>query len=134
MKKLKGDEIIRALKQIQKKQDLLEKQVSKIIDNPNTAQDAADVATAAGKDKSWLKQFVDDSDLDALNSIASAGSTAAGGISFTHFLLKSNLDDDQKTALIQQTRTDYVSIEHLENNMLITNVYQKADQVELFRT
>jgi hypothetical protein len=69
-----------------------------------------------------------------LNSIASAGSTAAGGISFTHFLLKSNLDDDQKTALIQQTRTDYVSIEHLENNMLITNVYQKADQVELFRT
>jgi hypothetical protein len=124
-------DIIRALKRIQKEQELLEKKVTKIIDNQNTVQDAVDVAA---KDKRWLKQFVEDSELDSLNTIASAGSTAAGGISFTHFLLNQNLNDDQKAELIRQTRTDYVGIEHLENNMLITDVYQKADQVELFST
>lgn len=40
----------------------------------------------------------------------------------------------KKTELIQQTRTDYVAIEHLENNILITDVFQKAGQIELFTT
>jgi hypothetical protein len=49
---MKQKELIKALKQIQKKQDILEKKVTKIIDKSNSAQDAADAATAAGKDKS----------------------------------------------------------------------------------
>lgn len=89
-------ELIKVLKQMQKKQDVLEKKVTKLLDQKNAQDAAADAATAAGKDKSWLKQFVEDSDLDVLNDVKSAGSTAAAGISFTHFHLKKNLSDDQK--------------------------------------
>lgn len=45
-------ELIKVLKQMQKKQDVLEKKVTKLLDQKNAQDAAADAATAAGKDKS----------------------------------------------------------------------------------
>ena len=104
------------------------KKVDKIVENQNVAQDAADAAA----EKSWLKQFVEDSDIEALQAVSTVGSTIAGGIGLTHYVLNRQLTEEQRIQLVEQTRTDYVTIEHLDNNILMTDCYQKSDQVNLF--
>ena len=45
----KKQQILRALKEVRKNQEIIEKKLNKIIDNQTTAQDAADVATTAAE-------------------------------------------------------------------------------------
>jgi hypothetical protein len=126
-------QILRSLKQIKKNQETLEKKLDKIIDNQTTAQDAADAAaTAAEQKKSLLRQFVEDSDMESLQAVSAVGSTIAGGIGLTNYFLTRNLTEQEKADLIEKTRTDYVIIEPLENNILMTDCYQKSDQINLF--
>jgi TolA-binding protein len=125
--------ILRALKQVKKNQETLEKKLDKIMDSQTTAQDGADVATTAAE-KSWLKQFVEDSDIEALQAVTTAGSTITNGIGLTHYVINKNLNEKQRIELVEQTRTDYVIIELLDNNILMTDFYQKSDKVTLFHT
>jgi len=81
-----------------------------------------------------LKQFVEDSDIEALQAVATAGSTVTGGIGLTHYVINKNINQEQRIQLVEQTRTDYVTIELLDNNILMTDFYQKFDQVTLFHT
>jgi TolA-binding protein len=126
-------QILKALKQVKKNQETLEKKLDKIIENQTTAQDAADVATTAAE-KSWLKQFVEDSDIEALQAVTTAGSAVTSGIGLTHYVINKNLNEEQRIELVSQTRTDYVTLELLDNNILITDFYQKSDKVTLFHT
>ena len=81
-----------------------------------------------------MKQFVEDSDIEALQAVATAGSTVTGGIGLTHYVINKNLNEEQRIELVEKTRTDYVTIELLDNNILMTDFYQKSDQVTLFHT
>ena len=125
--------ILKTLKDIKKKQDLINKQLEKMEENQNVLMDAAaDAATP--NDKSWLAKFVDDCDLEAIGAIGGATATISGGIGLTSYVLDQNLSDEQKVELVRKTKTDYVTIEHLENNNLMTDFYQNSDQISLFHT
>jgi CRISPR/Cas system-associated protein endoribonuclease Cas2 len=50
----------------------------------------------------------------------------------THYVINKNLNEEQRIELVEQTKTDYVTIELLDNNILMTDFYQKSDQVTLF--
>jgi CRISPR/Cas system-associated protein endoribonuclease Cas2 len=50
----------------------------------------------------------------------------------THYIINKNLNEEQRIELVEQTKTDYVTIELLDNNILMTDFYQKSDQVTLF--
>ena len=106
--------------------------MDEVIKDQNTMHDSVDAVTTAATKKSWLKQFVEYSDLEALSAVTEAGSTLAGGIGLTSYLINENLDESQKRNLVEKTRTDYVTIEHLDNNILMTDFYQKSDQIYLF--
>jgi hypothetical protein len=71
-KAVSKQEVLRALKQVKKNQENLEKKLEKIIENQTTTQDTADVVTIA-IEKTWLKQFVEDSEIEALNAVTTAG-------------------------------------------------------------
>lgn len=125
--------ILKNLKDIKKKQDLINKKLEKMEENQNVLMDAAaDAATT--NDKSWLAKFVNDCDLEAIGAIGGATATISGGIGFTSYVLDKNLSDEQKVELVRKTKTDYVTIEHLENNNLMTDFYQNSDQISLFHT
>jgi hypothetical protein len=126
---MRRQEMVRIVRYLKKNQENLEKRLDK-IETP-TITDKAD---AVSTEKTWLKKFVEDTDMDALNSVATAGSTLVGGIGLTHYVLNKNLTEEQRRELIEKTRTDYVTIEHLDNNMLMTDYYQKSDQINLFHT
>jgi hypothetical protein len=82
-------------------------------------------------EKAWRRQFVEDTDIEAFQSIVSAGSTIASGIGMTHYFLNKNLNKEQKEELVRQTKTDYVIVEHLDNNNLMTDYFQNSDTIEL---
>ena len=115
---LTNKEVLKTLKQIKKNQENIAKKMDEVIKNQNTMEDSVDAVTTAATKKSWLKQFVEDSDLDVLTAVTGAGSTIAGGIGLTSYVINENLDESQKQNLVEKTRTDYVTIEHLDNQYI----------------
>ena len=56
------------------------------------------------------------------------------GFSWARVVIDKNLDEQQKLELTRQTNVDYVMVEHNHNNMLITDYYQKEDDLILLDT
>lgn len=72
--------------------------------------------------------------MDSFVTVIGAASIAVSGMSYTNYVVNENLNDEQKEELVRNTRTDYVTIEHLDNHILATDYYQKSEQIELIHT
>ena len=72
--KLTKEQVILTLKLLKKNQETMTKKMDTIISKQNTMQDTLDMA-AAPVEKSWAKQFVEDPEIAALNSVTGIGST-----------------------------------------------------------
>lgn len=47
-------------------------------------------------------------------------------------MLNQNLSEEKRLKLVKTTKTDYVTIERIENNILMTEYYQNSEDVDLF--
>ena len=61
--------------------------------------------------------------------------TAVGyGFSWARYVVDENLSEEQKQTLTEKTKTDYVMIEHNHNNILVTEYFQKHEDINLLHT
>ena len=122
----KSDEVVKVLKEIQKKQDKMESSIVKIQRN----LDLKPIPETDAKE-TWAKQFLKDENIELVQAVIAGTGIVTGGYSLAKMIVDNNLDDQQKETLIRNTRTDYVTIEHRDNNQLITEYYQKSESINL---
>ena len=127
-------ETIKALKTLQKNHKIMDRKLDKMIER-DTKKEVLDAAVEEEQTR-WLQQVLKDSDVANAQSIAQIamllGSTVTSTISLTSYVVDKTLSKEAKEDLARKTRTDYVTIEHYENNCLMTEFYQNRDDIDLF--
>ena len=84
--------------------------------------------------ETWAKQLLKDENVEALQAVISASSIVTGGYGLTQYMLSETLSNEERENLAQNTKTHYVTVEHRENNQLITEYYKKTEDINLFHT
>ena len=98
-----------------------------MIETPTAVEDAA-----GGVD--FVQEIANDPSIGALAHLISLGTAVGYGFSWARHIVDENLNEEQKQALTEKTKTDYVMIEHNHNNMLVTEYYQKHEDINLLHT